>query len=483
MVLQITVSEFAQVAAVLAQAIANVAGVDASRVSFTGFTETGTEEDARRRLLGSALQVDYSIQPPDEGPGVVNPTAVAESLTPINIQREMRQSADLASIAETVVVLSVAVDGERERQAAVKFSMILQVTASEFAEVAAAVAQTVANVAGVGVSRVTITGFTEVGSAQRRLLGNALQVDYLIQTPDAGPGAVSPTAVAESLTSSNMQREMRQSADLTSIADTLVVVSVAVDGERARQAAVKFSMVLQVTASEFAEVAAAVAQVVSNVAGVGVSRVTITGFTEVGSAQRRLLGNALQVDYLIQTPDAGPGVVSPTAVAESLTSSNMQREMRQSADLESIADTLVVVLVVVVGFTDTSTPPPPPPQDPGTTSPLVLYGAIGGASLLFLAAAVFCVCFYRNRGGVNEQHDIEYAEVQAAAPKITYTPDVLPETVDVFLGVAGPPLECCGMQSPAVAWYEHARWQQRQERQLLLPFPDHRHPPYALHWD
>jgi len=480
MVLQVTASQFAEVSPAVLQAVASVAGVDPSRVSIIGFSETAY---ARRRLLGGAVQVNYLIETPNAGPGVVSTTTVAASLTSSNMRSTMQDNTDLQSVADTVVVLSVfVVDGESEKQAAVKFSMVLQMTASQFAEVGPAVLQSVASVAGVDPSRVRVVGFSETAYARRRLLGGAVQVDYLIETPDAGLGVVSTTTVAASLTSSSMRSTMQDNTDLQSFADTVVVLSVVVvDGESEKQAAVRFSMVLQVTASQFSEVGPAVLQAVASVAGVDPSRVSIIGFSEIAYARRRLLGSAVQVDYLIETPDAGPGVVSTTTVAESLTSSNMRSAMQDNTDLQSIADTVVILSVVVVGSLDTTTttppPPPPPPQDPETALPLALYGVIGGVSLLFvIAAVVCCVCFYRHN-----ENDVEIPSARPVKEGRAgmAVPRPRPVTIDVCLH---PPYRHFDMQSQAMALYEHTRKQrQQQERQLLLPSPGHGQDPYTVH--
>jgi hypothetical protein len=354
-------------------------------------------------------------------------------------------------------------------------------TLSEFTEVAPVLTNAIANVAGVDASRVRITGVSEKDARRRRrrLLGSGLQVDYSIRAPNEGPGVVSPTDVAASLTPIKLQTEMRKSEELAGVAETLVVTPVTVDRESEAQAAVKFSMVLQLTASQFAEVGPAVSEAVASVAGVDASRVSVIGFTELAYARRRLLGIAVEVDYLIQTPDVGPSGVSTTTVVASLTSSNMQSEMGQRTDLQSIADTVVVMSVVVVGSTATTTTPPPPSPPPPTPTPdsetempLVLYGVVGGASLLFIASAVVCcVCLYRLEENVHVTNDVENRQ----GARSSVQPH-LPASVNMF---SQSPLGYFDMQSQALVLYEHTRWQQQHER--LLPFPNYQHDPYAIH--
>jgi hypothetical protein len=156
---------------------------------------------------------------------------------------------------------------------------------------------------------------------------------------------------------------------------------------------IKLSVVLQLSGDAFRGLVRDIKQSVANVAGVDVSRVTVYSVAEVQDARRRLLSTALEVQFRIQTPAEETGDTSPAAVAEALTSGNLQAEMMRFEALTSIADTVVVVSVVLVI---------PPGDVPEAISTLLLWGVVGGASALLIAivvGVVLCVCCCRKTSG------------------------------------------------------------------------------------
>ena len=282
-------------------------------------------------------------------------------------------------------------DPAPRRQAAVKLSIELQLTMGEYFAVADDITRSVAAVANVEVSRVTVEGVQPRAAARRRLLSGTLEVRFSIQPPEEAPGVATSEAIAMTLSQTSLQAEMEQTPALSPIASTLVVLRVTVQPllpPPREQAPVRLSIVMQITMQEYFQVAAYLAQAIASVAQVGVRRVEEVGAQE--DEQPGLTTSSLTLDFVIRPPDEGPGVATSADIASALSSSSIQGALVPlDESMPYFSETLVVVSVVVGS-------PPQGPQD--ATEPWLLYGAIaGGGLLLCVILTVACVCVSRQR--------------------------------------------------------------------------------------